>query len=44
MAAEQAGVGIIDQMHTSRSKPPALIGGQGILLIRVGFSPSEDDL
>jgi hypothetical protein len=44
MAAEQTGEGIFNQMQTSRSKCPALIGGQEILLIRVRFSPSEDDL
>jgi len=44
MAAEQVGVGIFNQMHTSRSKRPALIDGQEILLILGQFSPSEDDL
>jgi hypothetical protein len=44
MAAEQTGVGIFNQMQTSRSKRPALIGGQEIRLILVRFSPSDGDL
>jgi hypothetical protein len=44
MAAEQTGMGIFNQMQTSRSKRPALIGRQEILLILVRFSPSDDDL
>ena len=44
MAAEQTGVGIFNQMQTSRSKRPALIERQEILLILVRFSPSDDGL
>jgi hypothetical protein len=44
MATEQTGVGIFNQMQTSRSKRPALIERQEILLILVRFSPSDDGL
>jgi hypothetical protein len=44
MAAEQIGAGIFNQMQTSGSKPPALIGRQEIRLILVRFSPSDDGL
>jgi hypothetical protein len=44
MAAEEIGVGVLNQMQTPQSKRPALIVSQEFRLVRVRLSPFYDGL